>query len=546
MAKGWDFYYLHSLKKKEKIIKTGLYLEREKGGRQITAYLKYGDKRLKGSAEIIQEDPILIIHLTQNTNDINDRIRIYLAFPLPSKVDKTIEDNWLLNGSGVITGGRNPVALGHAVISKSDVTHKNITLREPENTVKVGNSFLEDQIIAFLLLNRDKGIKLFDSDDEYGIENYNLKMFEKAKRSGYDDLKTIFKKDESLDYGWYSFSRIEPERYGITIFHWDFTFKDEEYKVTVDRRRFKKKGGTHYAGEFFLDDYKLYARLEEKKKRKIISYKSFSTIIKKYSDTQLLGISGTTTYSENKGESRNVAVREILCYLPHTIFSDTNVEDGLLAYDTFVSLMEEKLIDKDKLLYIASRSQSTLSFPSEHNLRKRYARIMEASNFAGNYYILLRDKTCPRKERLMLLTLDIDSLSNVIMNVRYNDGKNAIYFGYAEHYSNNLHIHLETDTNRSDEQKIATFIVNTKSSGSKNIRTDQFSGVAMDTDYNDEAGAYPFVIVKQGILNYAGEAPHIININQIDPHCYMSVLPKFFQENNPQDFFFQLKTIENG
>lgn len=540
LAKGWDFYYYHSLEGKDYVIKTGLFLERMKDGHSIGAHLKFGDKQLKGVAEILKDDQVLIIKIEEA------RIRIYLAFTLPRKTEKKLVDKWLINGNGIITEGKNSVASGNVVMNKNKIREKSVILRNAQRVIRyIGNSSLEDHIVAFFLNNKDKKTKLIHPAKKKGLTYINEKAFKKAKRGDYFELKSLFQRDGNLDCGWYSFSRIKPERYGITIFHWDLTFKDEEQAVKVSRRRYRKEGGTHYTGEFLLDGFKLYAHLEQTEKKNI-SYKSFSAIIGSYEDTQILGISSTMSYSRVEGESRNVALREILCYLPHATFEEKDIENGLLTYSKFISLKVTKTIKKEHPLYIASRSQSTLSFPSEENFKKRYARIKEASKFLGNYYILLRYKRNTKQKMLMILTLVIDALSNVVMKVSYENGMDAIYYGYAEHYSNNLHIHLETDTNNSNEQKIATLIVNAERIKNENEDTqknnlpDKFSGVCIDTDFSDEAGAYPFVMLRKEIMSYPDKAPDIISVDKIHPDNYSSVIPERFQMTTPQNYFFEL------
>lgn len=544
---GWDFYYYNSGETGHKVFKTSLWLDYKVNEINLTAYLMFtnGDETtlFEGTAEV--EKGSLIIKIEKNK--VGLKTRIYLCSKLPRKHLKTQTSDWILNMGAVTNGGDIP-ATGNVILVKNHLKNKEGLFERGIKSVKLGVSELEDQIKTFLYRHRDRGIIPFRTDTVNGIKKQNHKRAKKLKRENYGILKKLLQKNNHPDYGWYSFSRVVPSQYGITLFDWAFEFNDVEHIVTVTRERLKnrlRKGEeenyiSSYKGEILLESDQLYARLRDETEHKP-KLKSFVAMINSSNDNVLQAISATT-YPEAEDESRNIAVRELLCYIRKDSFKKYSVENGIYTFWKFFSLTS---INDQHKFYLSSRALSTLSFPSKENYKKHYIRIKNASKYRGSYFILIRDIYSKEERNLLLLTLQIKETSNVTMVSNHPKNKGIVtYYGRVECYSNNLHMHLETDTNDPNEQKIVNFILNTQTEDNTPIKIknkfDSFTGVCIDTDNQNTAVTYPFIMLRRSLLGDFMHVSQSIHIDEVDSALYASILPAGYNEDNAINYFFEL------
>ena len=98
------------------------------------------------------------------------------------------------------------------------------------------------------------------------------------------------------------------------------------------------------------------------------------------------------------------------------------------------------------------------------------------------------------------------------MKVKYDEEKFSTYYGWAEHYADNIHMHLETDTNKKEEQKIANLILN-----KAKTPLDRISGVGIDTNHHDVVGLYPILVIHQEIVEGYEYKPLTMHFDEILP-----------------------------
>lgn len=558
LSGGWDLYYYQTIKskgtskKKYEIRKTGLWVDYQ-WSNPISARLRFpnekGEHIFSGTGEI-KNGVLVLIFEGKNKKGAC----IHLFCNIPHTIGKEVNYRWILN-AGALSNGTGIPTIGNAILIKNRKGSTKATSDKITSLSKESVSDEEREIMSYLIRNDDRPVRTFHSEDLAGLIETNEYEIEKSEsgRDNYVELKSIFQKSDTENYGWYSFSRIYPVRYDITFFRWKIIFNDIERKVEVERERDYDGGRSLYKGEFVLKEKQLYARLvsqtKDKKLKSIVG-------INNPKEKGIRFISATT-FPDAKGESSNIAVREILCFLSKEEIKTKDLKTGLMNIYTFASLQG---ITSDNVLYLSSRALSTLSFPSDMNYRKHFARIKEAAiSLSGTFYLLMRNKYMTENTELLLIKLEIDRLANVTMKMRYSKDEDEvihIYYGRAEYYSTNAHLHLETDTEVREKQKIASLILDVKQDYA-NKELDCIRGVCVKTDHKGKVGAYPLVMIKrnvidnlkkdsvqQGIVRFTENAPKVVGVDEVDTSLYAHALPNKYQKENVRDYFFQLSPYE--
>jgi len=560
LSGGWDLYYYKTIKseslskqKEYKILKTSMWLDYQ-WGKPLFARLRFPNK--KGESIFIgkgeMKNNVLVLTFDENKNETETCIHFFCN--IPATTGKKPSDDWILNAGGITNGDGIPT-MGNAILIKNQKNKNDVTVDKITELLEETASDLEREIMSFLIRNDDRPIRSFRSESLSGLITTNESDIERlgSGRDNYTNLKSIFQKEDNTSCDWYSFSRIDTKRYDITFFRWKITFNDIERKVEVERKRDYEGGKSFYKGEFILKEKQLYARLvsqtKEKKLKSIVG-------INNPKEKGIRFISATT-FPSAKGESNNIAVREILCYLPKKDIKPSDLKRGLMNFYTFAG--QEEITDENKL-YLSSRALSTLSFPSEMNYRKHFARIREAAKFmAGTFYLLMRNKYKKENTQLLLVELEIDRSANVTMKMRYSKHKGDTiytYYGRAEYYSKNLHIHLEADTDEREKQKIASLIFDVKQDYIDK-KIDCIRGLCIKTDHKGKAGAYPLVMIEKNVIEalkqdevrkgearFTDNAPKVIDLDDVKASLYAYTLPEEYEKGNPKDYFFQLSSYE--
>lgn len=514
LLKGlWNLYY-HDASKKG-VVRSTLWLEKKKESPDFDAEFRapWGEV-VSGIGKI--QDSILILEFN------NQFPYIYMSSKLPGKTGKKPGDNWILNAGALVTGKEVPV-LGNAILVKSEKNTKSelrkkesglVTYNDAKGSDQKGKDLVSD-IVVYLTRHRDRVVKSFMPDTFDKLNERNKRYLKYRARTNFDIIRRKLKKEEDDKMRWYSFSRV---LFGsdIAIFEWDFIFTPSKQEVTATRKRFNRPDVSTYEGEVTVEpDNHLYIRMQDHGENR---WKNFVAPFPREQEVTILyGISSTThTLTINESyESSHIAVRELLIYLKEeTLEKLKGTASGCLSYAQFLDLQG---ISPEVKLFLASRKHSTLSYPIPIDTKKHYARVNKARQYEGDYFVLLRDGNDLLNQSLLLLTLSIDGLANVVLKVRYTTKEKDIdqkemfsYYGMVESYSNNLHMHLETDTYDSNRQRILNFMFDNLSTHLIYQQPDFLTGIGIDTNHNRKVGAYPFLMVKRELWKNSAFEPNLI------------------------------------
>jgi hypothetical protein len=457
------------------------------------------------------------------TLELNDHYPfVYISAKLPSKTEKSLGSMWILNAGALVN--RNAVIIGNLImVKKVNVFREEDLFAAGKKSVKYKENpvpaeyedqiseSLVNEIIVYLTRHRDNPVGRFQPNTVNQIRERNFRYIKKRARNNYSIIKKQIGKGTSENVKWYSFSRVLTEKQEIAVFEWQFSFNNARQEVIVERIRINRPDLSKYKGEVTLESDHLYVRFRDENNTK---RKSFIAAFPREGDkTRLHGIS-STLFPGNQGyESSHMAIREILIYLTEMDIESLKLEDGYLSYQDFVDF--DRIIKEDKI-YLNTRESSTLSFPQPINFRKNYARIIKASEFHGDYYLIAQNKSV--KDTLFFLhSFCIDQLGYVVLKVaKENSIISSIYEGTIKYYASNMHCHLETDTYDRDKQHIINLIFDNtvpKYNQSLNFLT----GIYLTTSLKRTAISSPFVLIKKSLFLKESESD-LVDLEWIRKH----------------------------
>lgn len=539
LAGAWHVYFHDSSKEDTDNIMRGLLwlkiAKRKSYAFKASFMVKWSDEPFEGIGRI--ENQTLILEFNR------DYPFFYVCAKLPEKAGRKPDGQWLLNAGAVSSGLELPVMANAILLKAIKIKDEDMLFEKPIKSVfyqELGNSpealstnqQLVNEAIVYLSRNQDRPVFPFTPDTVAEIRNRNQLALKNEARHNYSTLKRKLDEAES-GKAWYSFSRVISDENRIAIFQWSYDFNDAEQMITVKRWRIDRPDYGEYEGEVRLKNDHLYIHMRDKDRTKRKSI--IAPLPKEEELDTLYGISSTTFPTGDSMDSNNMAVREILFYIPINIFESYDVTKGYLTYQDFLTF---KGISDEQKLYLSNRKYSTLSFPHPQNPQKHYYRLNKARHFAGEYFVLLKNDYMDKKS-LYLMTVTIDPLSNVILKVKLSDKLPAInYTGTTEYFANNLHMHLEIDTQEHRKQKIANLMFDSMSIDSEEPPV-LFTGISMTTDRELEAEAYRFVMIKRQMLrNKYPFEPSLIDLES-EPAIVLDIILKEHLNKTTEEFFYQ-------
>ncbi|TYA74939.1 hypothetical protein [Seonamhaeicola marinus] len=495
---AWHVYY-HDAKQKS-VRRTVLWMDKD--GQKLKTFLRtpFNDKTEKVGTAVISKNKVLTIKMDSELPEI------CISAELPKKSNEKYGERWILNAVGLVYGDTAPITvsmvlLKHLKIHSHEIlfskANKSVVyqhLNESENSTTSFQS-LVNEIVIYLTRHRDRIIKPFLETSKNSIHDRNAAYLEKRHRTHFKELKQQFEKNNAQNKSWYSFSRIRPERNKIAFFRWNFTYNGSRHEILASRKR---HGKSNYEGEVTYRQNHLHISMTSAIKGDNKS-KNFKAIYSLQKDNFIIqGISSTINPDTDFDESPHMAVREILFYADDSLFSESELKKGIISYDRFLDF---KGISDHSKLYLSIRDFSTLSYPHPKSEQKHFYRMSKARQYAGEYFVLLR-YLYPTKggiipEWLFLISLSIDKLAYATLKVKYpNKDKITSYYGSAEYYSKNIHIHLESNLDDDDGYKIANLVLNDIDINVSE-KPDFFTGVALNTNREYKATGFPFVMIPK-------------------------------------------------
>ncbi|PKV50825.1 hypothetical protein ATE84_2892 [Aquimarina sp. MAR_2010_214] len=539
LAGAWHIYFHDSSKEAADNIMRGLLwlkIAKRRGYAFKASFMvKWSDEPFEGIGRI--ENQTLILEFNR------DYPFFYVCAKLPEKAGRKPDGQWLLNAGAISSGLELPVMANAILLKAIKITDEDELFKKPIKSVLYqelnnspdqlsSNQQLVNEAIVYLSRNQDRPVFPFTPDTVVELSNRNALALKQETRHNYTTLKRKLDEVES-GKAWYSFSRVISDENRIAIFQWWFGFNDAEQIVTVNRWRIDRPDYGEYEGEVTLKNDHLYIHMRDKDRTKRKSI--IAPLPKEEELDTLYGISSTTFPTGTTMDSNNMAVREVMFYIPADTFEGYEIGKGYLSYEDFIKF--DGVSDEQKL-YLSNRKYSTLSFPHPQNPQKHYYRLNKARHFAGEYFIILRNDYTDKKS-LYLMTTTIDSLSNVTLKVKISDKLPATnYTGTVEYFANNLHMHLEIDTAEHRKQKIANLIFDRVAVDSEEP-PELFTGISVTTDRELEAEAYPFVMIKRQLLrNKYPFEPSLIDIEN-DPIITLDIILKEHLHKTAEEFFYR-------
>jgi len=512
---GWDVYVFDS--SKGNIKKVPLWLNNESATNTeykvdfITPWSAYytGDAR-------ITENKSLIIELKEKNKKDN---RIYLCAGLPDLSDHRANVPIIINAGGLACDSSKPV-LGSLILIKNDLEvnldnhlKKGVNDADYDADVKVtlenklyNLDYIQNQIIIYLHRHRDKSIKPFKSNYIDHIEERNDNGLERVSRDNFRELKEIFDRRKE-GYKWYSFSRVLKRKDRIAILEWGFECSNTDQSIKAKRHRVNNARRRRFDGEVILQSDYIYMQLQDK--RKINSKNFIAGFPEENGETiKLYGISGTTTLHTNTTELKQIAIREVLVFMPEMLKLDSDkLEAGYIDYDDFMKIDSAYLNLNDKLS-LADRNDSVLSYPSLSNHKTVYGRRIGASAFKGEYFVFTSGTRLDRGKRLFVSKLKIDNLGKATSDLHYNNEVQH-FEGYLEGFGSNLLLRMKYLPDIRDKEKMPVFMFDPVV---YNYITDTklLTGVIVDTNTKYMVGSYPFMMVAANYIS-------------LDTHGYVNV-----------------------
>ncbi len=539
LAGAWHVYFRDSSKEEGDNIMRGLLwlkIARRRGYDFKASFMvKWSDEPYEGIGRI--ENQTLILEFNR------DYPFFYVCAKLPEKAGRKPDGQWLLNAGAISSGLELPVMANVILLKNIQIEDEDDLFKKPIKSVfyqqlqhtsepQNPNQELVNEAIIYLSRNRDRSIFPFLPDTMAEVKERNALALKNETRHNYTTLKRKLDEAES-GYAWYSFSRVISHESRIAIFQWHFAFNDAERIVTVNRWRIDRPDYGEYEGEVTLKHDHLYIHMRDKDRTKRKSI--IAPLPKEEEVDTLYGISSTTFPTGTTMDSQNMAVREILFYIPTNTFEGYEIGKGFLSYEDFVKF--DGISDEQKL-YLSNRKYSTLSFPHPQNPQKHYYRLNKARYFAGEYFLIIRNDYISAKS-LYVMTINIDALSNVTLTMKLSDKLPiTAYEGTIEYFANNLHMHLEIDTQEHRKQKIANLICDSIVIDNEET-PDVFTGISVTTDRELEAEAYRFIMIKRQLLRnkYLFE-PSLIDLEKERP-IILDLILKEHLNTNVDAFFYQ-------
>jgi hypothetical protein len=203
----------------------------------------------------------------------------------------------------------------------------------------------------------------------------------------------------------------------------------------------------------------------------------------------------TSTVSTNS--AKILGLRELIVYLRDDAvqLKEEEVVNGYISYQHFLLLPDAVLRQEDRL-YLADRSQCTLSYPNTTDLKLVYFRQNKARNFNGTYHVFIKNAYDATGHSLLKIILNIDTLAHVTLHIQYPaDHRVYFYEGSSEFYNHNLKAEVQSQALHTSEQKnIVLLFDNIKES---RMLPEAYTGLLLDTDDENNARSFSFIAIKQ-------------------------------------------------
>lgn len=441
--------------------------------------------------------------------------RIYLVCELPE--NKKPEDLWILNGACVATNSGGKAMMANVIMVKNDQTlarrAKAGRETEAEKVLKEGH----DAIAAYLLRkNKRQWIRPFAPNNFSEVKARNARHEKEFGRDNFDRLKTRLKSEEGRCY--YAFNRHRTNRQEVAVFSYTFEFLNAEKIVWAARHRIGQPDKIEFAGEVVLEAEKIYMTLRDKegnRRKQVIADFALD------SDSPNVIKAITSTVSTNN--AKIMGLRELIVYLPEKVLhlEEDEKTTGYISYQRFLGLPEEVLRSEDRL-YLADRTQCTLSYPNTTDLKLVYVRQNKARNFANTYNLFVGVPEEKGKKAFLHILVIIDALAQVSVFVRYEKGgKSYRYEGTSEFFNHNLKIDVQYPATHTHEQR--NLVLFFDQIQEKRKLPEVYSGTLLSTDENNNTFASPFVaITENGMRSLRKKLPDLPfnpkgNLNNPEP-----------------------------
>ncbi len=465
LRNAWDIYHYDSYSKG--VLKSKLWLSKSHTTNEYLDFCLLSssiEASVTGRARLIGDKSTKTLVLTSNPDQ---EIYISICISLPKKSGKKLSSSWLLHAGGVFGGIRFPKLVDFILVKNNHYDSRtkffNSGYENPQYKEKNRSLFsnetnvedLENEIVLHLNRFRDFDVKPFLPDTKEELRIHNDAFIESQVREGYLKIKNQFTKEGNDDFGWYSISRVLPEKDEIALFSWMFSFENERQKVVATRSRMNRPDVSVYIGEVTLYEGHLYIEFREYlNKKRLGRKKSFTAEYPRVKNVDVfLGISSTITDADKGFESSTIAVREILFYTEKSFVKELKFIRGTIDDDNFEKF---KGLSDDKKRYIGNRDSSTLAYPLPNNNKKLYYRLKQTSHLEGRYFCIFPDSSVG--PLFSLCPLEIDRFSNVSMS-HFDLGTDAEleFQGTIQKVSDIHFITIEFLTGNFSEQKIAHF-----------------------------------------------------------------------------------------
>lgn len=361
----------------------------------------------------------------------------------------------------------------------------------PENNEEQSSSKYNN-VYNFLDRRKSYSATEFSPNTLGGLENFN--SFDRSlerqflvpqKPASYKSLKMWL----SEKCVWFSISRISEIDDRLSLTRYEFNAQDEKRNFHV--KRYNRSKNSSFVG--FIDrigwDIYILLRGKSENRNRIMTFDFKGGVEGDSNFYYGLGIS--------KHNNQGLAWREILFRFSSMdnakkFFGDSIQKDNL-TYDDFLKL-NTSVIDNHDKLYLASRNQSTLSFPTaESPIYMRYQRQIGALPYCKRDYFIYMNYPYSDKFDLFRVKLFINQLAQVTAEVKYPNSEECWKFkGDVTLVNDTLRISV---FNPKRQQMSLLFNIHEKVIDRQIV----LDGVALCTDKYGKSIAYTCVLVESKV-----------------------------------------------
>ena len=387
----------------------------------------------------------------------------------------------------------------------------------------------------FLERRRDFSVFPFSPSDVSGLRQMN-KNHGRNKRYFYapqaPELYESLKKKLTAG-NWYGLNRVNSEE-ELSIVKYTFIPQDDKRNFKV--KRFNSAENSYLRGFIDCIGTNVYLVLRGRTE----SRNGFLTFELKVEDDRSPKIYHAIGVS-TQDSSDPLAWRELLVNfdsddeLPE-IFKEFS--QNRISYDDFAK-NKDIGVDRKEKLYLASRDQSTLSFPKQQdNFIKQYLRQQNAFHYCGHEYFVYLPYSYDEKGHLFKLKVCIDELAQTRLELQYPDQKDPIKFkGWVSSVGNTLRISVFNS-----KFQYLQILCNTIAVPSSDIVLD---GNVLGTDRQGKAVSSPCFMIKTSLFKGDNENPieqkaSVIEKDSNEHNEARKIVAKYLEKT-----FAEFKTMDN-